>query len=226
MSSPKIPQPKIILEGTSLTRKTDLAFALAEHPRIIGDRRHRWHIPIVSSEWYTFSDDHPTKAHPGRRMIDFDAHQEAQAMEAYHVFARMFELHHDYYWIVDRFHISTRSHQLTATGRDYRFEWLEERLVALNFRLVHCVRMASTFERARAARLVYSETPERYNDLNTFIQEQDVLRRLIAESKIPSLELDVSDDDVASAANRVIDWIQATGAWFRPVLPTGRPYNR
>ena len=28
--------PKIILEGTRLTFKTDLAFALNEHPRIVG----------------------------------------------------------------------------------------------------------------------------------------------------------------------------------------------
>jgi hypothetical protein len=28
--------PKIILEGTRLTFKTDIAFALNEHPRIVG----------------------------------------------------------------------------------------------------------------------------------------------------------------------------------------------
>ena len=30
--------PKIILEGTRLTRKTEIAFALNEHPRVVGPR--------------------------------------------------------------------------------------------------------------------------------------------------------------------------------------------
>jgi len=78
MESPRIPQPKIILEGTHLTRKTDIAFALAEHPRIIGERKHRWHIPLVSSEWDTFSDEQPTKANPGRSMIEYEPYQETR----------------------------------------------------------------------------------------------------------------------------------------------------
>ena len=33
--------PKIILEGTRLTLKTEIAFALNEHPRIVGPRKYR-----------------------------------------------------------------------------------------------------------------------------------------------------------------------------------------
>ena len=40
--------PKIILEGTRLTHKTDLAFALNEHPAIVGPRRYRYHSPVIS----------------------------------------------------------------------------------------------------------------------------------------------------------------------------------
>jgi hypothetical protein len=168
MSSALIPQPKIILEGTHLTLKTDIAFALAEHPRIIGHRKHRWHIPLVSSEWETLSDSPPTKVFPGRSMITFEPHEEPWALEAYHTWARIFELHRDYYWIVDRFHISTRSYQLRHAKRDIQFEWLEERLEALNFHVVHCVRRPDTFEAARAERLTYSENPTRYNNLQEF----------------------------------------------------------
>jgi hypothetical protein len=39
--------PKVILAGTRLTRKTDLAFALNEHPRLVGPRRYRYHSPLV-----------------------------------------------------------------------------------------------------------------------------------------------------------------------------------
>ena len=37
--------PKIILEGTRLTFKTDIAFALNEHPVIVGPRKYRYHSP-------------------------------------------------------------------------------------------------------------------------------------------------------------------------------------
>ncbi|HTX78649.1 MAG TPA: hypothetical protein VMC62_03230 [Longilinea sp.] len=33
--------PKVILEGTRLTHKTDIAFALNEHPRVVGPRKYR-----------------------------------------------------------------------------------------------------------------------------------------------------------------------------------------
>jgi hypothetical protein len=210
-----IPQPKIILEGTHLTLKTDIAFALVEHPRIIGERKHRWHVPLVSSEWETHSDSPPTKAFPGRSLIDFEPHEEPWAMEAYHAWARIFELHRDYYWIVDRFHISTRSYQLQHAKRDYQFEWLEERLEALNFHMVLCVRLPETFEAARAERLKYSENPTRYDDLEKFLKEQDLMRRLMSESRLRTLEVDISDNDVDRAATRVLDWVESTGGFWR-----------
>lgn len=215
MSSALIPQPKIILEGTHLTLKTDIAFALAEHPRIIGHRKHRWHIPLVSSEWETLSDSPPTKVFPGRSMITFEPHEEPWALEAYHTWARIFELHRDYYWIVDRFHISTRSYQLRHAKRDIQFEWLEERLEALNFHVVHCVRRPDTFEAARAERLTYSENPTRYNNLQEFEEEQELMRRLVSESRLPTLEVEVSDNNVDRAATTILDWVESTGGFWR-----------
>jgi len=66
--SPEVPPmvikrcPKIILEGTRLTGKTDLAFALNEHPRIVGVRKYRYHSPIVSAEWKVL--------HPPKQLLD------------------------------------------------------------------------------------------------------------------------------------------------------------
>lgn len=37
--------PKIILEGTRLTFKTDIAFALNEHPRLVGPRKYKRVLP-------------------------------------------------------------------------------------------------------------------------------------------------------------------------------------
>jgi hypothetical protein len=77
--------PKIILEGTRLTHKTDIAFALNEHPRIVGPRKYRYHSPLVSAEWCGFT-NYPW----GRGLINFEAQEEALAMETYHTWVTLF----------------------------------------------------------------------------------------------------------------------------------------
>src|SRR4051812_26520721 len=47
--------PKVILEGTRLTFKTEIAFELNEHPRVVGPRKYRYHSPLISAEWCTFT---------------------------------------------------------------------------------------------------------------------------------------------------------------------------
>ena len=137
--------PKIILEGTRLTFKTDIALALNEHPRVVGPRRYRYHSPLVSGEWCAF-----TNFPWGRGLINFEPQEEALALETYATWVRLFELQRYYSWIVDRFHLSTRMFQLMARGKDYDFRWLEERLRPLNFRLVYCVRSPESFAAATA----------------------------------------------------------------------------
>src|SRR5512136_2792261 len=187
--------PKIILEGTRLTFKTEIAFALNEHPRIVGPRKYRYHSPLISAEWCAF-----TNFPWGRGLINFEPQEEAMAMETYRTWARLFELQRYYSWIVDRFHLSTRVHQLQARGVDLDFRWLEERLVPLGFRLVLCTRRPETFAAAREERLRVSGNPGQYADLGVFLREQEVFRRLAGESMLPHLDLDVSDGDVPAAA--------------------------
>jgi hypothetical protein len=201
--------PKIILEGTRLTWKTEIAFALNEHPRIVGPRRYRYHSPLVSAEWCAF-----TNFPWGRGLINFEPQEEEQALETYRTWARLFELLRYYSWIVDRFHLSTRAFQLAERGRDYDFGWLEERLDALGFRLVLCVRRPETFQVAREKRLRVSGNPKQYGDLERFVAEQELMRRLASESRLPRLELDVSDDDVPGAAGRIADWLEASGGLY------------
>lgn len=201
--------PKLILEGTRLTQKTELAFALNEHPRLVGPRRYRYHSPLISAEWCGFSNE-PW----GRGLINFGAAEERRAMETYGTWMRLFELLRYYSWIVDRFHISTQVHQHRARGVDYDFLWLEERLAAQGFRLVLCVRRPESFAAARARRLEVSGRPEQYDDLQPIIDEQERFRERALASLLPSLELDVSDDDVPAAADRVADWLHATGGLY------------
>ncbi len=203
--------PKIILEGTRLTLKTEIAFALNEHPRIVGPRKYRYHSPLISAEWCAF-----TNFPWGRGLINFEPQEEARAMETYRTWAHLFELLPYYSWIVDRFHLSTRAYQLQAYGKDYDFDWLEERLVELGFHLVFCTRTPNSFEAARAERIKISGNPAQYDDLQVFIDEQELMRGLVGQSLLPTLELDISGSDVARVADRIADWMAETGGlWAR-----------
>lgn len=198
--------PKIILEGTRLTLKTEIAFALNRHPRIVGPRKYRYHSPLISAEWCAF-----TNVPWGRGLINFEPQEEGLAMETYATWARLFELQRYYSWIVDRFHISTQAYQLRTYDKSYNFRWLEERLHALGFHLVFCVRTPESFEAAREERLKVSGNPAQYSDLGVFIEEQELMRRLVGKSILPTLEHDISDSDVPGAADRVADWLEQTG---------------
>ena len=201
--------PKVILEGTRLTFKTEIAFELNEHPRIVGPRKYRYHSPLISAEWCAF-----TNFPWGRGPINFEPQEEPLAMETYAAWAHLFELQKYYSWIVDRFHISTRAYQLETYKKDYDFRWLEERLLPLGFHLVLLTRTPDSFEAARAERLKVSGNPSQYDNLNIFIEEQELMRRLARESILPRLELDISDNNLDSAVTRIADWMESTGGLY------------
>jgi len=194
--------PKIILEGTRLTHKTDIAFRLNEHPRIVGPRRYRYHSPIISAEWCGF-----TNRPWGRGVINFRPDETEQAMETYRTWARLFELLKYYSWIVDRFHISTLVHQ-SGQGRSYDFAWLEKRLLPLGFAIVLCTRAEDSFAAALRERLKVSGAPDQYGDLSRFIEEQKIFREAVRASSLPHLEVDVSDGDLTAACHKIADWLE------------------
>ncbi|MCX6142551.1 MAG: hypothetical protein NTZ35_04955 [Ignavibacteriales bacterium] len=203
--------PKIILEGTRLTLKTEIAFALNEHPRIVGPRKYRYHSPLISAEWCAF-----TNFPWGRGLINFEPQEEALALEAYRTWLHLFELLRYYSWIIDRFHLSTKLYQMTANGRDYDFRWLEGRLVELGFRLVFCYRKPETFVAAREERLQVSGKPSQYDDLDIFIHEQDRMARLVEQSILSKMTLDVSHNSVPLAVESIANWLETTGGLYIP----------
>lgn len=218
MSNPMPPKltPKIILEGTRLTHKTDIAFALNEHPRIVGPRKYRYHSPLISAEWCGFS-NFPW----GRGLINFSEPEEARALETYRTWAHLFELLKYYSWIVDRFHISTVVFQ-RRQGREYDFKWLEDLLLPLGFCLVLCTRRPESFAAAREERLAVSGNPGQYRDLEYFYREQEEMRDAVGHSLLPRLEVDVSDGDIAGACSRIADWLQEKrllGYYDEPLRP-------
>jgi thymidylate kinase len=208
--------PKLILEGTRLTYKTDMAFALNVHPRIVGPRKYPYHSPLISAEWCAF-----TNFPWGRGLINFEPQEEAMAMETYRTWVRLFELQRYYSWIIDRFHISTQAYQLRQYGKYYDFRWLEDRLQPLGFRLIFCTRTPDSFAAAREARLKISGKPSQYDDLNIFIEEQELLRDLISKSSLPTFNVDISDNDVSNAVERIADWLEQTGGLTMKTEPGG-----
>ncbi len=198
--------PKIILEGTRLTFKTDIAFALNEHHRIVGPRKYRYHSPIISAEWCAF-----TNFPWGRGLINFEQHEEERAIETYRTWLHLFELMPYYSWIVDRFHLSTTLYQKQVHGLEYDFGWLENSLLELGFRLIFCTRSPESFGDALQERLKVSGNPDQYRDLDIFIREQQLYRELVSRSKLPSLEIDVSHNDISRAADEIADWMEKTG---------------
>ncbi len=201
--------PKIILEGTRLTFKTDLGFLLNEHPRIVGPRKYRYHSPYISGEWCSF-----TNFPWGRGLINFEPQEEAQAMETYATWARLFELQRYYSWIIDRFHLSTMMHQHLYCNRDYDFRWLEERLLPLGYRIILCTRQPSSFQAAREERLKVSGNPSQYDDLSKFTREQEYLQQLAEKSLLRVLKLDVTSGDLPDLANQIADWLEQTGGLY------------
>ena len=198
--------PKIILEGTRLTGKTDLAFALNEHPRIVGVRKYRYHSPIISAEWNGF-----TKSPWGASLINFEPQYEGIVLETYRTWAKLFELYRYYSWVVDRFHISTQAWQRIYANKKYDFAWLERRLAKLGFRLVFCWRSPDSFEEARSRRLKISGNPSQYDDLSIFLREQEVVQELVDHSLLPKLVVDVTDNRIDRVVKQVADWLEATG---------------
>jgi hypothetical protein len=201
--------PKVILEGTRLTFKTEIAFALNEHPRIVGPRKYRYHSPLISAEWCAF-----TNVPWGRGLINFEPQEAELAMETYRTWVRLFELQRYYSWIVDRFHISTQAYQIRNHGTRYDFRWLEERLVPLGFRLIYCTRSPESFAAAREERLKVSGNPSQYDHLEVFVSEQELMNELIAASSLPTLKVDLSDNDVPRAVETIADWLEATGGLY------------
>jgi hypothetical protein len=201
--------PKIILEGTRLTHKTEIAFALNEHPRIVGPRKYRYHSPLVSAEWCGF-----TNFPWGRGLINFEPQEESLAMATYRTWLSLFQQIRYYSWIVDRFHISTQTYQFIKYGNIYDFAWLEQTLKELDFRLIFCTRSVDSFENARIERIKVSGNPSQYDDLQVFIHEQEVMERFIKGSTLESLRLDVSDDNINRAVESIADWMENTGGLY------------
>ena len=56
--------------------------------------------------------------------------------------------------------------------------------------------------------------PSQYDNLDLFVREQERMKELVEQSILPSLTLDVSDNDVAGATERIADWMESNGGLY------------
>ena len=81
-------------------------------------------------------------------------------------------------------------------------------MLPLGFCIIFCTRSSASFQRAREERLKVSGEPKQYDNLKVFVDEQVEFRKVISRSRLPHLEVDVSDDDVELAGETIADWLQ------------------
>ena len=80
----------------------------------------------------------------------------------------------------------------------------------MGFRLVFCTRTPESFAAVRAERLKVSGKPSQYDDLQVFVDEQECMRKLIGASTLQTLTLDISDNNVPNAVEKIADWLEQT----------------
>ena len=57
-----------------------------------------------------------------------------------------------------------------------------------------------------------------YDDLHAFIDEQEFLYNLIAKSTLPTLMVDISDNDIPKAVNKIAEWLEKTGGLYMQTI--------
>jgi hypothetical protein len=105
-------------------------------------------------------------------------------------------------------------YQLHTYGKHYDFRWLEDKIRPLGFRLVFCTRTPESFQAARSERLKVSGKPSQYDTLQLFVAEQELMHKLVGESTLPTFTVDISDNDVPGAVERIADWLEQTGGLY------------
>lgn len=67
------------------------------------------------------------------------------------------------------------------------------------------------FEPQEEALAKVSGKPSQYDDLQVFIDEQDTMRDSVSGSALPSLEVDITDNNVVRATDRIAEWMEENG---------------
>lgn len=200
-------RPRIIIEGTDLARTKEIALALSKHPRVVGRSWERCFTAVISAKWCSF-----TLFPWGDKLIDFTPEDSEQAMQNYRTWVSLIELQRHTGWIIDRFHLTTCKYQMLHYQAEYAFDWLEERLKKCCFHLVLVTQEPEVLREAMRA----SGKTSQCDHIDTLIQEQNLLRQLVSKSILPTIEIEVSDNDIHNIADRIADWIESVSGNLPP----------
>jgi len=200
-------RPRIIVEGTDFAGTKNIALALSKHPRIVGRSWERCFTAVISAKWCSF-----TQFPWGDKLIDFPPEEAKQAMQNYRTWVSLIEMQRHTGWIIDRFHLTTCKYQLLHYQAEYAFDWLEERMKKLGFHQVLVRQDPSALREAMDS----SGRKSQDGQFDTVIQEQNLLRQLASKSILPTIEIEVPDNDIQRTANRIADWIESVGANISP----------
>jgi hypothetical protein len=59
----------------------------------------------------------------------------------------------------------------------------------------------------------YPASSSQYDDLQVFIHEQEVMQQL-SRHPAETFQIDISDDDVPGAVEKIADWMETTGGLY------------
>ena len=136
----------------------------------------------------------------------------AQAIQNYRTWVSLIQLQRHTGWIIDRFHLTTCKYPLLHYQAEYAFDWLEERLRKCCFHQVLVTQEPAALREAMRA----SGKTSQCDQFDAMIQEQNLLRQLASNSILPSIEIEVSEDDIHNIADRIADWIERVGGNLPP----------
>ncbi len=200
-------RPRIIIEGTDFAGTKEIALALSKHPKIVGRSWERCFTSVISAKWCSF-----TEFPWGDKLIDFKPEEKAQAMQNYRIWVSLIELQRHTGWIIDRFHLSTCQYQLHHYHVEHDFDWLEERMKKLCF---HQILVTQEPEALRKS-ISNSSKISQHAKFDAIIQEQNLLRQLASASNLPTIELEVSENDTHKTTDMIANWIVEVGGNIPP----------
>ena len=113
--------------------------------------------------------------------------------------------------IFEKFHLSDIVYHLLYEKRKIRYTDIEERLLARGARLIHC--MTNPDPELFRARLedrvrLYPHYRRIAKEPSFYVQQLEIYRDIIAESKLPRLAVDTSKLPNTAIADEIYEWIQ------------------
>jgi len=165
----------------------------------------RFSATLVSAEWHVFHE--PYQPYIGPSLINIIPPYTGIIMEAYYHLARIMRIFRYQKFIIDRFHISAQFFQRKLRNTNIDFSWLEDMLIPLDVRIILCTRNPETYEDVLQKRLSQSYPPELYpSNAEEFARDQEVYRELVRNSRLKSLEVDVTDGNLDQVIQEIARW--------------------